>query len=60
MEIRKAGIEDLDALFACRIEFLLDMKNHEIEIAEDFQKDTYDYMKDHILREDRASRRRGR
>lgn len=48
MEIRKAGLEDLEALFAERLEFIMDMRNHEANIPEDFKKNTYEFMKEHI------------
>jgi GNAT superfamily N-acetyltransferase len=48
MEITQAGISDLDELYANRLEFIMDMRNHEVTISEEFQKNTYDYMRLHM------------
>jgi predicted GNAT family acetyltransferase len=48
MEIRKANIDDLEALFKSRLEFVQSLRNNEVSISEEFQKNTYDYMKKHI------------
>lgn len=48
MEIRKATINDADALFAYRMEFIKDMLNNEREIPEEFIQNSYNYLKDHL------------
>ncbi len=48
MEIRKAGLKDLDVLFEQRVEFLREMRNHETEPSEEFKKSTYDFIKEHL------------
>lgn len=48
MEIRKATEKDLEALFTFRMEFIKDMRNHEITIPEEFQHSTYEFMKEHL------------
>lgn len=48
MEIRQAVNSDLDALFANRLEFIMDMINHEGTISEEFQKNTYEHLKKHM------------
>ena len=48
MEIRKAGMEDLEALFQERIEFIMGLRNDEVYIPEEFKQNTYEFMKEHM------------
>lgn len=48
MEIRKANIDDLEVLLKTRLEFVQSLRNNEVSLPEEFQKNTYDYMKKHI------------
>jgi ribosomal protein S18 acetylase RimI-like enzyme len=48
MEIRKAGLKDLDVLLEKRLEFIRDMKNGEVELSEEFKKSTYEFLKEHL------------
>ncbi len=48
MEIRRADLNDLDALLVNRMEFIDTMRNEEVVISDEFIKDTYEYMKKHI------------
>lgn len=49
MEIRKANLKDLDAIFDNRMQFTQFMSNQEISITEEFKQDTYNYIKNHIV-----------
>jgi predicted GNAT family acetyltransferase len=49
IEIRKATLEDLDAIYNNRMQFTQLMSNQEISITEEFKQDTYNYIKNHII-----------
>lgn len=48
MVVRKASIEDLDALYENRMHFTQIMRNYEITLTEEFKQNSYAYMKEHI------------
>jgi ribosomal protein S18 acetylase RimI-like enzyme len=48
MEIRKADMNDIEALVENRIEFVSSLRNHEVEIIDDFKRYTKEYMMEHI------------
>lgn len=48
MEIRKAGPRDLEIIYQERLVFVRSMRNFEINLSEDYLKNTYDYMKEHL------------
>ena len=48
MEFRKAGPEELEAIYQQRLEFVRSMRNHEVIISEDYLKNTYEFMKEHM------------
>jgi predicted GNAT family acetyltransferase len=48
MEIRKAELKDLDALFDNRMEFIRNMHHEEVVISDEFKKNTYEFMKQHM------------
>lgn len=49
MEIRKANLKDLDAIFNNRMQFTQLMSQQEISITDAFKQDTYNYIKKHIV-----------
>jgi GNAT superfamily N-acetyltransferase len=48
LEIRKANLKDLDALFANRMLFIEMLTNQEASVPEEFKKNTYEFMQKHI------------
>ncbi len=48
MVIRQAVVSDLEVLFTHRLEFLKDMRNHEITISEEFKQHTYEHLREHM------------
>lgn len=48
MEFRKAGPKDLEVIYQERLEFSRRMRNYEITLSEDYMKNTYAYLKEHM------------
>lgn len=49
MEIRKAGLNDLDSLVDNRFDFIKELHSTDMVISEDLKQYTYDYMREHLI-----------